>query len=106
MIKKQLQETVHSTLLLGCFYLLYMLYSNLSPGVLLLVLSCVVCIAVFSLDAGLLARSLYSEGPAIGHLDTKFFLGSPMSISKCCGSSKHSKFPLRASHVALKTQIY
>jgi len=26
MIKKQLQETVHSTLLLGCFYLLYMLY--------------------------------------------------------------------------------
>ena len=23
--KKQLQETVHSTLLLGCFYLLYML---------------------------------------------------------------------------------
>ena len=28
--KKQLQETVHSTLLLGCFYLLYMLYSNLS----------------------------------------------------------------------------
>jgi len=31
MIKKnQLQENVHSTLLLGCFYLLYMLYSNLS----------------------------------------------------------------------------
>ena len=28
--KKKLQETVHSTLLLGCFYLLYMLYSNLS----------------------------------------------------------------------------
>jgi len=27
--KKQLQETVNSTLLLGCFYLLYMLYSNL-----------------------------------------------------------------------------
>ena len=29
-----------------------------------------VCIAVFSLDAGLLARSQYSEGPATGHLDT------------------------------------
>ena len=29
MIKKQLQETVHSTLLLGCLYFLYM-YSNLS----------------------------------------------------------------------------
>ena len=28
--KKQLQETVHSTLLLGCFCLLYMLYSNLT----------------------------------------------------------------------------
>ena len=28
--KKQLQETAHSTLLLECFYLLYMLYSNLS----------------------------------------------------------------------------
>jgi len=28
--KKQLQETVRSTLLLGCFYLLYVFYSNLS----------------------------------------------------------------------------
>ena len=28
--KKQLQETIHSTVLLGRFYLLYMLYSNLS----------------------------------------------------------------------------
>jgi len=33
---------------------------------------CTVCIAVFTLDAGLLARSQYSEGPAIGHLDTGF----------------------------------
>jgi len=31
-----------------------------------------VCIAVFTLDAGLLARSQYSEGPANGHLDTGF----------------------------------
>ena len=30
------------------------------------------CIAVFTLDAGLLARSQYSEGPATGHLDTEF----------------------------------
>jgi len=29
-------------------------------------------IAVFTLDAGLLARSQYPEGPAIGHLDTGF----------------------------------
>ena len=33
-----------------------------------------VCIAVFTLDAGLLARSQYTEGPATGHLDTSFSL--------------------------------
>jgi len=33
---------------------------------------CCTCIAVFTLDAGLLARSQYSEGPATGHLDTGF----------------------------------
>ena len=37
----------------------------------------------FTLDAGLLARSQYSEGPATGHLDTGFFLGFPVPISKC-----------------------
>ena len=31
-----------------------------------------VCIAVFTLDAALLARSQYSEGSATGHLDTVF----------------------------------
>ena len=31
-----------------------------------------VCIALFTLDAGLLAISQYSEGPATGHLDTDF----------------------------------
>jgi len=41
-----------------------------------------VCIAVFTLDAGLLARSQYSEGPVTGHLDTGF-LGFPVSTSKC-----------------------
>jgi len=35
-----------------------------------------VCIAVFILDAELLARSQNSEGPAIDHLDTGFFLVS------------------------------
>ena len=30
------------------------------------------CIAVVTLDAGLLARSQYPEGPATGHLDTGF----------------------------------
>ena len=31
-----------------------------------------VCIAVLTLDAGLLARSQYPEGPATVHLDTGF----------------------------------
>jgi len=31
-----------------------------------------VCIVVFTLDVGLLARSQYSEGPTTGHLDTGF----------------------------------
>jgi len=42
-------------LLSSCVYLLYY-----------------VCIVVFTLDAGLPARSQYSEGPATGHLDTDF----------------------------------
>jgi hypothetical protein len=35
-------------------------------------LLCYVCIVVFALEVGLLARSQYSEGPATGHLDTGF----------------------------------
>ena len=35
-------------------------------------LLCYVCIAVLTLDAGLLARSQYSEDPATGHNDTGF----------------------------------
>ena len=31
-----------------------------------------ICCTFFTLDAGLLARSQYSEGPATGHLDTGF----------------------------------
>jgi len=40
-------------------YILYILYY--------------VCIAVLNLDAGLLARSQYPEGPATGHLDTGIY---------------------------------
>ena len=37
-----------------------------------------VCVAFFfTLDAGLLARSQYSEGPATGHLDTGCFSWFP-----------------------------
>jgi hypothetical protein len=35
-------------------------------------LLCYMGIAVFTLDAGLLTRSQYSEGPTTGHLDTRF----------------------------------
>jgi hypothetical protein len=41
-----------------------------------------VCIAGATLDAELLARSQFSEGPVTGHLDTDF-LGFPVSISNC-----------------------
>jgi len=47
----------------------FTLYIFVVPYVYLL---CYVCIAVLTLDAGLLARSQYPEGPAIGHLDTGF----------------------------------
>ena len=57
------------------------------------------CIAVFILDAGLLARSQYSEVPATGHLDTGFSW-FPSVYKKCCDGSQHSKLPLHASHVA------
>ena len=46
-----------------------------------------VCIAVFTLDAGLLARSQYSEGPATGHLDTGF------SWFPCCYKQMLRWFP-------------
>jgi len=41
-----------------CFIYVYLLYY--------------VCIDILTLDAGLLARSQYPEGPATGHLDTGF----------------------------------
>ena len=46
-----------------------------------------VCIAVFTLNAGLLARSQYSEGPATGHLDTGF------SRFPCVYKQTLSRFP-------------
>jgi hypothetical protein len=38
----------------------------------LMCICCTVCTAVLTLDAGLLARSLYPEGPTTGHLVTGF----------------------------------
>jgi hypothetical protein len=45
---------------------------HFSGIVAVLCICCTVCIDVFTLDAGLLARSQYPEGPATGHLDTGF----------------------------------
>ena len=58
-----------------------------------------VCIAVFTLDALLLARSQYSEGPATGHLDTGF------SRFPCVCKQMLRWFPTFqvASHVAFPT---
>ena len=47
-----------------CTSYVYLLY--------LMCICCTVCIAVLTLDAGLLARNQYPEGPATGHLDTGF----------------------------------
>ena len=56
--------------------------------VVLCVLSYVYCCTMwalffFTLDAGLLTISQYSEGPMTGHLNTGFFLGFPVPKSKC-----------------------
>jgi len=62
-------------------------------------------IAVFFLDAWLLARSQYSEGPVTGHLD-KDFCFPYVYKQMLTDGSQHSKLPLHASHVALPTYIY
>ena len=63
-------ETIYSTLFVFSFLLtVFVLHVLLSSYVYLLYLR---CIAVLTLDAGLLARSQYPEGPATGHLDTGF----------------------------------
>jgi len=59
--------------ILCVFVYLICIYCTLHVFVILYVyLLYYVCIALLTLDAGLLARSLYPEGPATGHLDTGF----------------------------------
>ena len=55
--------------LLSSYVYLFILFVFVLPYVYLLYC---VCIAVLTLDAGLLARNQYPEGPATGHLDTGF----------------------------------
>jgi hypothetical protein len=51
-------------------YLLYGVFVGLGICCTVLCVCCTVSIDVFPLDAGLLARGQYLEGPATGHLDT------------------------------------
>jgi len=62
-------------------------------------------IAFLTLDAELLTRSQYSEGPVNGHLDTGFFF---VSLCLKANTEMVPKIPschLHASHVALPTEI-
>jgi hypothetical protein len=56
----------------------------------------------FTLDAGQLARSQYSEGPATGHLG-RGFSWFPCVYKQMLRGSQEYKLPLHASHVALQT---
>jgi len=70
-IRCYIQYFLHLVLFSLCAFLLtvFVLHVLLSSYVYLLYN---VCIAVPTLDAGLLARSQYPEGPATGHFDTGF----------------------------------
>jgi len=71
---KKLLETMYSTFLPWIVYLLDLLYFKMSCVYCchLMCICCTMCVQLFTLDAGLLAISQYSEGPATGHLDTGF----------------------------------
>jgi len=83
-------------------YLLY-LYVFVVPYVYCLYY---VYIAVLTLDAGLLARSQYPEGPATGHLDTGFsWFPSVYKRMLRWFPSFQVAILLHSSHVALPTLI-
>ena len=56
-------------------------------------------LAVFTLDARLLVRSQYSEGPATGHLDKGFSWFPCVYKQMLTDGSQDSKLPLHASHM-------
>ena len=56
-----------------CWLAVYIAVVVLCVFCYLMCICCTVCVLLlFTLYAGLLARSQYSEGPATGHLDTGF----------------------------------
>jgi hypothetical protein len=67
----------------------------------LMCICCTMCVSLFfTSDAGLLARSQYSEGPATGHLDTGFSL-FPCVYKQMQRWFPKFQVPLHASNVAL-----
>jgi hypothetical protein len=82
---------------LGICCTVYLLYC-------VLCVCCTVGINVFPLDAELLARGQYSEGPAPGHLDTGFSW-FPRVFKQTLRRFPTLQLPLDASHVALPTLI-
>ena len=90
---------------LSHLYLLYLMFSCCILWVFVVTyvyLLYYVCIAILTLDDGLLARSRIRKvlRPATS---TQVFLGFPVSTSKCWDGSQVSKLLLHASHVALPT---
>jgi hypothetical protein len=78
MVRKTL-ETIYTVLSsLGVVFLTCVLVSCICLACIVFILCVfgVLCVYCCSLDAGLLARSQYPEGPATGQLDTGFFLVS------------------------------
>jgi hypothetical protein len=68
-----LSSYVHLLYLMFIYCILCLFVVNVCVFVVpLMCICCTVCIAVLTLDAGLLARSQYPESPATGHLDTGF----------------------------------
>jgi len=63
-------ETIYSIFFVFSFLLTVFVLRVLLPSYVYLLYY--VCIAVLTLDAGLLVRSQYPEGPATSHLDTGF----------------------------------
>ena len=61
-------------LYLMCICCILCVLCSLCVFVVSMCICCTVCIDILTLDAGLLARSQYPEGPATGHLDTGFSL--------------------------------
>jgi len=106
---EKILETIYSTF----FVFLMRIFVNCICLACIVVILCVfvvpyvylfyyVCIAVLTLDAGLLAK-VRIRNVLRPTTSTQVFLGFPVSTSECSDGSPVSKLLLHASHVALPT---